>query len=256
MADRLGACFFESARYSRLVRSLREFWEDIPARALRRVYVVFEQLDFAERSAPVINTQWWQNQRQLVLSRGFLAFVLAIFAILAPAQIAGAQSDTHCAAGEAPNFSGGFAALKARVGDGMGTAISCEFPDPNGTGDVQQRTTTGLAYWRKSTNTPTFTNGSNHWAETPNGFVTWAGASADPPQAFPDVLVSAYLTACEKAASSDTDSLAAYCQCTIDKFQSTYSLPDFINVAQRLTVGDFPPEAKTIIFDCAVQFLT
>jgi hypothetical protein len=191
-----------------------------------------------------------------VLSRGFLALVITIFAVLAPAEIAGAQSDTHCPAGEAPNFSAGFAALKALVGDVMGNAITCEFPDPNGTGDVQQRTTTGLAYWRKSTNTPTFTNGSNHWAETPDGFVTWAGASADPPQAFPDVLVSAYLTACENAANSETDRVAAYCQCTIDKFQATYPLADFISLAQRLAAGDFPPEAKTIVVDCAVQFLT
>ena len=204
----------------------------------------------------MFSVQWWQSQRRIVLSRGFLALVVTTFTILAPAQIASAQSDTHCAAGEAPNFSAGFAALKARVGDVMGTADTCEFPDPNGTGDVQQRTTTGLAYWRKSTNTPTFTNGSNHWAETPNGFVTWAGASADPPQAFPDALVSAYLTACENAATSDTNKVAAYCQCTIDKFQSTYSLAEFINLAQRLTAGDFPPEAKTIVFDCAVQSLT
>jgi hypothetical protein len=43
-----------------------------------------------------------------------------------------------------------------------------------------------MAFWRKSTNTPTFTNGVEHWALTPHGLVTRAGPSIDPPpDAFP-----------------------------------------------------------------------
>jgi hypothetical protein len=40
-----------------------------------------------------------------------------------------------------------------------------------------------LAFWRKSTNTPTFTNGSEHWALTSDGPMTWTGANIDPPVA-------------------------------------------------------------------------
>jgi predicted metalloprotease len=67
----------------------------------------------------------------------------------------------------------------------MGQPVTCEFSDPNGSGDVHQQTSTGLAFWRKSTNTPTFTNGSQHWALTPQGLLTWLGTSIDPPGAGP-----------------------------------------------------------------------
>src|SRR5439155_9159296 len=40
---------------------------------------------------------------------------------------------------------------------------------------------TGLAFWRKFTNTPTFSDGWNHWALTAGGVVTWTGSSIDPP---------------------------------------------------------------------------
>ena len=83
-------------------------------------------------------------------------------------------------AGQTPQFVLGFADMKAMLGDAMGQPVTCEFPDPNGTGDVHQQTTTGPAFWRKSTNTPTFTNGSEHWANTPSGWVYWTGSSIDP----------------------------------------------------------------------------
>lgn len=91
------------------------------------------------------------------------------------------QSATRCAFGTSPRFVFGFADLKTRLGDAMGTPLTCEFPDPNGTGDVHQRTTKGLALWRKGTNTPTFTNGYEHWGKTPTGWVYWLGESIDPP---------------------------------------------------------------------------
>ncbi|MDQ6673203.1 MAG: hypothetical protein M3069_21095 [Chloroflexota bacterium] len=42
---------------------------------------------------------------------------------------------------------------------------------------ARRRTSQGLAFWRKRTNTPTFTNGWNHWAPTVAiSFVTaWLG---------------------------------------------------------------------------------
>jgi hypothetical protein len=91
-------------------------------------------------------------------------------------------SDAFCPPGMVPDFSAGFAILKATLGDAMGAAMSCEFGDPLGTGDVLQETSAGLAFYRVSTNTPTFTDGWNHWGLTTDGIVYWTGGSIDPPQ--------------------------------------------------------------------------
>jgi hypothetical protein len=99
----------------------------------------------------------------------------------APARDALAQAARGCARGVAPGFVAGFAQLKSRLGDLMGNPLTCEYPDPNGTGDVHQMTTKGLAFWRKATNTPTFTNGSEHWGHTAGGWMYWRGESIDPP---------------------------------------------------------------------------
>lgn len=95
--------------------------------------------------------------------------------------IVAAQAAPFCAPGQALEFVFGFEALKQQVGEAMGEPVTCEFPDPNGTGDVHQRTSTGLAFWRKRTNIPTFTNGWEHWALTDAGLVTWTGSNIDPP---------------------------------------------------------------------------
>lgn len=87
----------------------------------------------------------------------------------------------RCPAGQAPTFVAGFADLKIQLGDAVGEPSTCEFPDPNGTGDVLQQTSKGLAFWRKATNTPTFTNGFDHWGRTPQGWVAWTGTAIDPP---------------------------------------------------------------------------
>jgi hypothetical protein len=81
----------------------------------------------------------------------------------------------------APQFLLGFAALKGKLGSAMGDAVECEYADPLGTGDTEQRSTGGLAFFRKSTNTPTFTDGFNHWALAPQGLLTWTGNPIDPP---------------------------------------------------------------------------
>ena len=92
----------------------------------------------------------------------------------------------------------GFADLHRFLGPIMGEALICETPDPNGTGDVHQQTTGGLAFWRRSTNTPTFTNGTDHWAHTADGWLCWTGVSIDPPlQATPcaETLLASVLVA-------------------------------------------------------------
>jgi hypothetical protein len=106
--------------------------------------------------------------------------LVAIAGLTRTTQPAAAQSAPFCARGESPTFVFGFAALREQVGDAMGAAIECEHANPDN-GDTLQQTTTGLSFYRKSTNTPTFTDGFDHWGLTSDGLVTWTGSSIDPP---------------------------------------------------------------------------
>jgi hypothetical protein len=84
-----------------------------------------------------------------------------------------------CAA-SSPTFVGGLAALKKRLGASMGQALECERAADN-QGNSQQKTTTGLAYYRKHLNLACFTTGWDHWALTADGLVHWTGDAIDPP---------------------------------------------------------------------------
>jgi hypothetical protein len=90
-----------------------------------------------------------------------------------------APTVTTCPPGASPTFVLGFAELKQRLGDRMGTPLTCERPGPEG--DSLQQTTTGMARYRKSTNVPSFTQGDEHWALTERGLVYWRGRALDPP---------------------------------------------------------------------------
>ena len=107
-----------------------------------------------------------------------VAFLVLILAIaIGPRSAAAAP---YCAEGQGPEFSLGFADLQLQLGDTMGVPIECEHSD-RATGDTLQNTTTGLAFYRKSTGIIMFTDGWNHWALTAYGLVSWEGASVDPP---------------------------------------------------------------------------
>jgi hypothetical protein len=84
-----------------------------------------------------------------------------------------------CHAAE-PRFVGGLAALKATLGAAMGDPVECE-RTANDQGDTHQKTTTGLAYYRRHLNVASFTSGWDHWAMTHRGLVHWAGHEVDPP---------------------------------------------------------------------------
>ncbi len=86
----------------------------------------------------------------------------------------------YCAPGQDPEFVLGFAFMKSQLGDIMGEPSECEHANPEN-GDTLQQTTTGLSFYRKSTNTPTFTDGWRHWGWTAQGLVFWTGDSIDPP---------------------------------------------------------------------------
>jgi hypothetical protein len=99
--------------------------------------------------------------------------------VITPTAPDAAVLDDGCSSGRRPEFAFGFAALKQAVGDRMGEPASCERYGQEG--DALQQTTTGLARYRKATNTPTFTSGSDHWALTDRGLVHWTGGGLDPP---------------------------------------------------------------------------
>ena len=184
-------------------------------------------------------------------ARWLPTLTLLALSLLAPGSVL-AQATGGCAAGQSPRFTFGFADLKSHIGEAMGDPLTCEFSDPNGSGDVHQRTTTGLAFWRKSTNTPTFTNGFDHWANTPSGWVTWTGASIDPPgaaAAYPPIIVNGFMSGCT-AGDADREPV---CRCAIGKIQDRYSLTDFINLAQRLQNGEPTDELTPIVIECLVQ---
>lgn len=113
-----------------------------------------------------------------------LAVVLSLIAT--PATIASAQGAPNCLLDQAPSFSFGFASLKASIGDAMGDPLECEHTNPLN-GDSLQLTTTGLSFYRKATNTPTFTDGATHWAITGEGLLAWDQNSIDPPGTLVDV---------------------------------------------------------------------
>jgi hypothetical protein len=166
--------------------------------------------------------------------------------VIAPSQAAALQ-DTNCVPGQTPTFVFGFADLKAQIGAAMGEPTTCEFADPNGTGDVHQRTTTGLAFWRKSTNTPTFTNGFDHWAHSPAGWVTWTGASIDPPNVYPEFVVANFLNSCQ----GDDPAKEAYCQCALDRIRERYSLTEFLDLDDQIrNEGTIPRQLLTVIVEC------
>ncbi len=100
-------------------------------------------------------------------------------ATAAPLQLA-ALPAPFCPAGQAAQFHFGFAELRRQLGDTMGTPVECEHVS-SANGDTVQQTSTGLAIYRKSSNTPIFTNGWRHWALTTRGLVVWDGESTDPP---------------------------------------------------------------------------
>jgi hypothetical protein len=97
-----------------------------------------------------------------------------------------AQVQSYCSPSQTPQarFGFGFAALRDRLGAAMGEPVECEHTNPE-TGDVLQATTTGVAYQRKGTNTPAFTDGHASWALTWQGLVSTSGVAQDPSPAQP-----------------------------------------------------------------------
>lgn len=106
-------------------------------------------------------------------SRWLLTLCL-LATLIGSAESASAQAAPFCDAGQTSAFILGFADLKAALGAVMGDPVECEHAN-SANGDTLQQTSTGLAIYRQSTNTPEFTDGWNHWALMPQGLVAWSG---------------------------------------------------------------------------------
>ncbi len=117
-----------------------------------------------------------------MLKRLLPVLLLLVSVLVGTSPNALAQPAPFCAANQTPAFRFGFADLKTLLGDAMGDPAECEHVSPDN-GDTLQRTSTGLAVYRKSANTPTFTDGYAHWALTAEGLVSWVGPGANAPVA-------------------------------------------------------------------------
>jgi hypothetical protein len=86
----------------------------------------------------------------------------------------------------------GFAFLKTQLGPVMGDPVELEHGNEDNC-DTQQLTTTGLAYWRCSTNMMSFAafpSGEVHWAWAEPGLLEWTGSDADPPEDAPLIVAA------------------------------------------------------------------
>lgn len=106
--------------------------------------------------------------------------ILLIFTLGIGVNPQAVRAATFCEVDQVPQFLFGIGYLKSLLGPVMGDPVECEHTNPKN-GDALQHTTTGLAFYRKATNTPTFTDGWNHWAWTEDGLIRWVGDSVDPP---------------------------------------------------------------------------
>lgn len=111
--------------------------------------------------------------------RALLSLAACLTLLALPAAVS-AEGAPFCAVDQTPAFAFGFASLKASIGDAMGDPLECEHTNPLN-GDSLQLTTTGLSFYRKSTNTATFTDGAMHWGLTSDGLIDWEESSMDPP---------------------------------------------------------------------------
>jgi hypothetical protein len=118
----------------------------------------------------------------------FVAFLGV--ALSMPRSVA-AQGDPFCPTGQSAQFNFGIAELHNHLGATMGAPLECEHVNPDN-GDTIQHTSTGLAYYRPSINTPMFTDGQTHWSLSNNQVLMWRNPSVTPPQ--PTAAESSYLS--------------------------------------------------------------
>jgi hypothetical protein len=108
------------------------------------------------------------------------AVAVAVNADQTPAFVRLAATPGAGCSNSSPRYEAGMLRLKSALGAMMGDPLECERPI-NANGDTEQRTSTGLAYYRQKANAVVFTNGVQHWALVDRGLVFWTSNSVDPP---------------------------------------------------------------------------
>ncbi|MBV9169457.1 MAG: hypothetical protein JOZ81_05165, partial [Chloroflexi bacterium] len=103
-----------------------------------------------------------------------------LLALLSTGRVEAQAAAGFCGTAETPHFDVEMAELADELGDVMGEPVECAHGNP-GNGDILQRTTTGLAYYRASLEMPVFTDGVEHWAVTKTGIDDWTSPDVDPP---------------------------------------------------------------------------
>jgi hypothetical protein len=75
--------------------------------------------------------------------------------------------------------------------------------------------------------------------------------------AYPDQVVQTYLDACGGRATDRVSQPVVYavCVCTIDEFQTTFSLTEFRELGQAIQAGREVPAMDQIMLDCARQVM-
>ena len=135
-----------------------------------------------------------------LLLPSILLFAIAHFAIAPAPAFAATEPAPFCGPDEVPHFAYGIATLHDAIGSIMGEPLECEHPI-SAIGDTLQQTTTGLAIYRQSANTPEFTDGWNHWALGQDGVSAWSGddSAASPVTASPNGCVDVGESLCLNA---------------------------------------------------------
>jgi PH (Pleckstrin Homology) domain-containing protein len=111
---------------------------------------------------------------------GSLCVIVIAIAALALLVGPGSVLAQAACAPDQPQVAPAFSELASRLGPRVGSATNCEGTDSSN-GDVQQKTTNGLLYVRRSTNLPTFTDGGEHWALRSGQLLHWTTTDVDAP---------------------------------------------------------------------------
>jgi peptidoglycan/xylan/chitin deacetylase (PgdA/CDA1 family) len=105
------------------------------------------------------------------IGRFIVAMLLGATSLLGAPRVAGAD----CAS----QFDDDLRPLRSAVGEVMGQPLDCENPTAAG-GEMVQATSTGTAWYRRSDNVATFTDGYHRWELSPDGLTYWASPDAVP----------------------------------------------------------------------------
>lgn len=69
-------------------------------------------------------------------------------------------------------------------------------------------------------------------------------------QRFPDEKRTEYLKSCEEGAQKLEKKAKPYCECTLKKIEQAYNLEEFMQVAEKIKIGEVPDKVMNIVKAC------